>query len=102
MHHFDFTAANATSALLREAASILRGINATEMISRLSSLKAGTNRKDATYAETAALTAKPQQQLGPRDNLGPDRLLHRTAATVELWEVTQRLHFIWSQTVGNP
>ena len=52
---FDFTSANATSDLLREAAGILRGINATEMISRLSSLKAGTNRKVATDAETAAL-----------------------------------------------
>ena len=52
---FDFSATNATSDLLREAASILRGINATEVISRLTSLKAGTNRKIATNAEMAAL-----------------------------------------------
>jgi DNA helicase-2/ATP-dependent DNA helicase PcrA len=52
---FDFSAASATSDLLREAASILRGISATEVIARLTSLKAGTNRKTATDAETAAL-----------------------------------------------
>ena len=52
---FDFSSANATSDFLREAANNLRGISATEMIARITSLKAGTNRKTATDAETAAL-----------------------------------------------
>lgn len=52
---FNFSSASATSDLLKEAASLLRGVNATEVISRLSSLTAGTNRTPATVVETAAL-----------------------------------------------
>jgi len=52
---FDFSSDAATSELLREAASVLRGLNVTDIISRLASLKAGTNRKQATEIENSAL-----------------------------------------------
>lgn len=52
---FDFSSPNATAELLKEAASVLRGISSTEMIARVASLKAGTNRKPATDQEMAAL-----------------------------------------------
>lgn len=52
---FDFSSPSATSDLIKEAASVLRGINVTEMNARLTSLKAGTNRKSATDPEMAAL-----------------------------------------------
>jgi hypothetical protein len=53
---FDFSSADATAELLNEAASVLRGINANEMIARLIALKAGTNRKPATVTELAMLS----------------------------------------------
>ncbi|MBL3565494.1 hypothetical protein JMM59_10840, partial [Rhodovulum sulfidophilum] len=53
---FDFSSPNATVELLKEAASVLRGISATEMIARIASLKSGTNRKPATDQEMAALS----------------------------------------------
>jgi hypothetical protein len=52
---FDFSSANAAAELIKEAASVLRGINATEIIARLASLKAGTSRKSATDVEIAIL-----------------------------------------------
>ena len=65
---FDFSSPSATAELLKEAASVLRGISATEMIARIASLKAGTNRKPATDQEMAAL------------NFDADKTPHKAAA----------------------
>ena len=52
---FDFASPSATSDLIKEAASVLRGVDATTMIARISALKAGTSQQSANEPERAAL-----------------------------------------------